>query len=270
MNKIFLILILITNIFLINNILPAQAQLKKPTVREIINVIGSDDLSLFKKFVNSGLNIKSNLESKIIGDDEPLIKPLFFIAIESSAKNIADFMLKSGVNVDIRDSYGNTALANALMFPIEIDMIKFLLQNGADVNAINAYGRSILAKYLDARSYCPNFDIQKDILKTLLLYGANYKSNEIYERLNKNQLKKVRKQFDEIIPEIVKEYTDKINEYNSNEPGAIPEYKGLEILENIVKIRTILGEINPKGQVQQQQQMQALSEEQKASSAASK
>ena len=70
-------------------------------------------------------------------------------AMHYAARNkyfeIAAMLLQSGADIDLRDSYGNTPL-NEAVFTSKGDgsMIKFLLQRGADRNLENYYGVSPL------------------------------------------------------------------------------------------------------------------------------
>ena len=87
-----------------------------------------------------------------------------FIAVERKHLAVAQLLLDSGVNVDVKDSMGQTSLHRATHRENE-DMIRLLLKNGADIDCQNDDGRT---------SWSANVRTTDErILKILLEAGAD-------------------------------------------------------------------------------------------------
>ena len=66
------------------------------------------------------------------------------IAIDSNQKSIALLLIRSGINVNLKDELGNTALHVAVMRN-QPEIVDALLQAKADMNVLNqSYGRTPL------------------------------------------------------------------------------------------------------------------------------
>ncbi len=78
-------------------------------------------------------------------------------------KGVAEYLLKSGIDIHLKDKVGFTALHAAVNSSHE-EIAKLLLLNGADVNAKDGYGNTALfrASHLNI-----------DIIKLLLEFGAD-------------------------------------------------------------------------------------------------
>ena len=90
--------------------------------------------------------VKNLVEEK--GIDVNSIKGIYnqnvlSIAIQQKHTRTAKFLVKAGVNVNIKDSRGWTSLNWAVQI-CDKDMVKFLLKNGANPNAVDRRGKTIL------------------------------------------------------------------------------------------------------------------------------
>ncbi|MDE1151298.1 MAG: ankyrin repeat domain-containing protein [Micavibrio sp.] len=72
------------------------------------------------------------------------------------SKNMADFLIGEGVDVDVKNFNGNTPLMISVKGG-KMDRVKYFLSKGADPLAMNTKGEMVLdvARKLDA-SYCPD------------------------------------------------------------------------------------------------------------------
>ncbi|MGB9635006.1 MAG: ankyrin repeat domain-containing protein [Candidatus Micrarchaeia archaeon] len=61
---------------------------------------------------------------------------------EGKVEDVKHF-IEMGVNINIKDKYGRTALMHAILRD-DIEMVRLLIENGADLNATDMYGRTVL------------------------------------------------------------------------------------------------------------------------------
>ncbi|WP_312697560.1 ankyrin repeat domain-containing protein [Sphingobacterium mizutaii] len=64
------------------------------------------------------------------------------IAVERNQFQLVSFMLRKGVDVDLQDHFGNTALWRAMMDNVDVNIIYILFQYQADPDLKNNYGIS--------------------------------------------------------------------------------------------------------------------------------
>ena len=65
-------------------------------------------------------------------------------AVISNVPDIAEYLIKQGADINIRDNFGNTPLMKA---GLNVDMIKLLLDYGADRTVENNRGVTLLKSY---------------------------------------------------------------------------------------------------------------------------
>ena len=100
-------------------------------------------------------------------------KPLFHIVINSFAhsKNdapaVAKLLLAHGVDVDVKDDDGNSALLSTYSTDLETGAMKFLVEHGANVNARYENGNTKLIYTASAAT------IQPELIEWLLSVGAD-------------------------------------------------------------------------------------------------
>lgn len=106
--------------------------------------------------------------------DELKIKPtklskngesvLHFLAKKENQSDIVLYFISKGVNVNIADNDGNTALMNAATGR-DISLVKLLLDLGANINAVNTKGESALTQAVKSSTV--------EVISTLLERGAS-------------------------------------------------------------------------------------------------
>ncbi|GAB4367220.1 MAG: hypothetical protein Kow009_04060 [Spirochaetales bacterium] len=90
----------------------------------------------------------------------PARDPVLIWAAEHNLLEIARKLLEKGIDVNQRDSFGNTPLHKAVRYP---EMVKLLLDHGAQVNAKNLMGETPLHLAIP----------YKDTVEILLSRGAD-------------------------------------------------------------------------------------------------
>jgi ankyrin repeat protein len=88
-------------------------------------------------------------------------------AVRYGRKDIAELLIQSGADVNIRNLSEDTPLHTAC-YKGELDVVKLLIEHGADVNARNVKGQTPL---YTATLSCSNDDFT--MLKVLIDAGAN-------------------------------------------------------------------------------------------------
>lgn len=173
MKKIFFIFI-----FLINNITFSMETNKETDLNdELYWSIRSDNLQKFKTLVDLGININSNI---IDTDWFNTKKPILIFASEHGSINIIKYLISQGINLNLKDRHGNTALIIAILNKRK-DIARLLLESGANVNEKDDKGQTALIKLVERNEY-----YSEDLINLLLNYGAdlNIKDNNGYSALN--------------------------------------------------------------------------------------
>lgn len=88
-------------------------------------------IDIIKELVNNGANYKDHQGA------------ILTIAAFNGKKDVVEYFLKKGVNVDVKDQDGSTALINASNNN-QLEIVKYLVKNGADVNAKSKNGTTSL------------------------------------------------------------------------------------------------------------------------------
>ncbi len=83
------------------------------------------------------------LATTILLSAAKLPQEAFFRAIETGDSVQIEQMIKDGIDVNIKDARGNTALMEAAARGYE-KLVKLFIEKGADVNAKNDYGETAL------------------------------------------------------------------------------------------------------------------------------
>jgi len=113
----------------------------------------------------------------LLANDPELVKakdpvrqwtPLFW-AVEKGHKEVIDFLIASGADVDARDKYAGSPLYRAAAYGDE-KVVESLLANGADANAVDIYGRTALHGAASAG--------RKDIVEFLIANHANVNAKD--------------------------------------------------------------------------------------------
>jgi uncharacterized protein len=114
----------------------------------LMYAVGSGNLKLIKLLLSSGANIK------VVAKEASLLQ----FAINND-KNIAEFLLKNGAEVDSQNIYGETALFYAVIRKKQ-DLIRILVENGANPHITNYLGKSpyILAKNAGFKEILDTFE----------------------------------------------------------------------------------------------------------------
>jgi len=111
---------------------PLQPQMNMPGSPAEMMAMGDKDIWL-KALLDGGLN--PNAKDKLY--DEPLI----FSTIRSKNTSTLALLLDRGVDINTRNSLGETLLVDAF-FKADFDKMFFLLDHGADPNPVNLQGSS--------------------------------------------------------------------------------------------------------------------------------
>ncbi len=90
------------------------------------------------------------------------------IAVESNQLDLVSLLLKSGIEVDLQDHFGNTALWRAMMDNVDINIIYLLLQYRANPDLKNNYGISARDLLCDENK---NWEILKKIFEEPVSFG---------------------------------------------------------------------------------------------------
>jgi hypothetical protein len=105
-------------------------------------------------------------------EKEPLTKHLLE-AIEKGNKNLIEFALHAGADINAQDKDGYTRLHWATFIGNK-DIVELLLKAGADVNKADNYGKTSLHKAA-RKGY-------KDIVELLLQHGADINAQDMFGR----------------------------------------------------------------------------------------
>lgn len=111
---------------------PLQPQRNMPGSPAEIAAKGDKDIWL-KALLDGGLDPNAR--------DKPYHVPLIFTTLESKNTATLALMLERGVDINTRNSLGETPLVDAF-FKGDFDKVFFLLDHGADPNPVNKQGRS--------------------------------------------------------------------------------------------------------------------------------
>ena len=96
-------------------------------------VCGLDAVQIINKLIEK----KIDMNQLIAG------KTLLIYACANCAVNVAARLIDCGVDVNIRDKYGRTAISYASLYGLDKIMLQ-LIEHNADVNIVNEYGDTIL------------------------------------------------------------------------------------------------------------------------------
>ena len=177
------------NLDLISNSLKLQVvkkgdnELSVITSQEIVNALESKKFEKVKEL--TGINIDIDKDFLI----EQLIKKERFLSLHFAVlydlSDVFNILLKKGVDLNIKDNNGRTALHYAARYSKHYHCLKLLIENGADVNTIDNSGMSPLYATLFDVSYYYNSRFTKDptvikkkvkTIKLLLQSGADVKA----------------------------------------------------------------------------------------------
>ncbi|AGD91958.1 putative ankyrin repeat protein [Megavirus lba] len=118
-------------------------------------------IELFCKY---GLNINITNEN-----NHTLLHEIFYF----DEINLTKFVCDTGIDVNIKNSVGETALFHAIKFSLYSTDIIELLNYGADLNVINNSGVSVLMEIFNSYLDDPQDDSHVEIIKLLIEKGAN-------------------------------------------------------------------------------------------------
>ena len=157
---------------------------------DIFNAIESGDLGMVKELFTADPNI---INTENAGGETPL-----FYGVRHGKKEIVEFLLSKGVDINARNSKGNTPLQQAILnyvMPYDINFlesIKFLIDKGVNINDKDIKGSTILhlaasggskelvefllSKEMDinARDSKGNTPLQLAILNYVMTYDINF------------------------------------------------------------------------------------------------
>jgi ankyrin repeat protein len=114
---------------------------------------------LVRFFVSQGANINWRSAKK---------ETLVHVAVQENESNILLYLVELGIDVNAKDSEGQTAL-----FDVSIEgILDILVRSGADVNSTNKKGISLLAVFIDGYKEYP-YQNDLNLIEKLLRYRAN-------------------------------------------------------------------------------------------------
>ncbi len=111
---------------------PLQPQRNMPGSPAEVAAKGDKDIWL-KALLDGGMDPNAR--------DKPYHVPLIFSTLESKNTATLALMLERGVDINTKNSLGETPLVDAF-FKGDFDKVFFLLEHGADPNPVNKQGRS--------------------------------------------------------------------------------------------------------------------------------
>lgn len=133
----------------------------RPHPHELHHAIEANDIEkaiILIKEGKRGLTIRNNTGY-----------PPIHLAVRSGSKDLVEFLLKAGVDVNQKDIEDSTPMHHACCWNVDVNIAKFLLFNGADVCAIDKYGYTPLHRAMWHRS---NREIQEEVVQLLIYHGA--------------------------------------------------------------------------------------------------
>ena len=147
----------------------------------LIRASQNDHLDIIKELVNNDADIETH-QGVILR-----------MAAENGYKEVIEYFLKKGVNVDSKDPNGNTALVHASLLN-QLNIVKYLLENGADVNAGSTVTPLMAASYVGNKDIAAflirnkaNVNIKGDKGLSALTLAATNGHSEIVSLLLKNK-----------------------------------------------------------------------------------
>ncbi|MFC1670041.1 ankyrin repeat domain-containing protein [Spirochaetota bacterium] len=118
---------------------------------------------------------------------------LYYYSQEGNIKGIKA-ELQRGININVRDKQGLTALLMAMMYN-RYEAMKLLISKGADVNALGLYNEPFIhmvTRYMRCRAFNKNYkEYREYLIKFKILYGAGanihvkYNGFSAYELIRK-------------------------------------------------------------------------------------
>jgi ankyrin repeat protein len=107
--------------------------------------------------------------------------PVLNSAVYEKRKDLCEFLIQRGANVNAKDMWGQTSLYLAIRND-DLDIVNILIANGADINAQNDRGQTALNAMLDVRSNSgySGYRLSKDMVELLLAKAAdvNFKDKD--------------------------------------------------------------------------------------------
>lgn len=125
------------------------------------------NLEFYKVFIDAGLDI--NHKINVTTRNGPLELPLIMLAIPRNDRDLFNYLIEKGANVNIRIKYNNTPLMFASASYPKIYYVKKLVENGAEVNAVNDKNNTALMMSIGVA----NKEDDLEIIKYLLDHGAD-------------------------------------------------------------------------------------------------
>lgn len=140
-----------------------------PHVEKMVNTFLRDEMKVAFAF---------NAHSRYLTIRAETVPGLNLLA-QSGSEDIAQLWLYSGVDINARDSEGNTALIISIAFQNH-EISRLLLRHNADVNAKNKDGRTALIEYL-LQVQNKHGKVDFEFLKLLINAGADVNEGNYYD-----------------------------------------------------------------------------------------
>lgn len=132
--------------------------------RGLIDAVNNRDLDRMKQLIKLGADVNS----KDHRNRSALHLSIYYYPIDTKApynKDIVMLLLNNGADVNIKSSYGNTALMSAIEFK-RLDIVIELLHRNVDVNAITNFGSTALHT---ATSYYKQYNENECVISCVMV-----------------------------------------------------------------------------------------------------
>ena len=111
--------------------------------------------------VESLINLGANIDFTTADSGESAL----MVAVKNEQLNVVSFLIKTGANLNVKNSKGETALFYASGNP---DILELLVTNGADIESRNNQGQTVLFYVLKPSSYKDDFSKHRKGLEYLI------------------------------------------------------------------------------------------------------
>jgi tetratricopeptide (TPR) repeat protein len=172
-------------------------------------------IKLFEDYKNVILQSKSQLQQALeYRKKEEIKKLIHFIAddlncrfengntalhyaAEDSDTEIAEFLIKKGANINLKNEFDETPLQIAIFdlfnrFPKGERMAKMLISKGADVNVFDKKGHSLILKAIEKDSFDGDYNDNTAIFEFLVKNGAKIYSNYLHYAIKNRKINHIK------------------------------------------------------------------------------
>ena len=140
--------------------------------KELLLAAEKGDLSEVKRLIESGANVNTKtfkIRPPGVKGRSTYGRTALLIASREKHKDIVEYLIKNGADVNAKSDRGDTALMFASLVG-EKEIVELLINNGADVNAKSNKGFTALMRAsFDAR----DDEKHREVIKILIKHGAD-------------------------------------------------------------------------------------------------